>query len=95
MKKMQTTKFERLPVVSNGELVGLLTMKDIIHFNPGLARDLRSLFEIREEAEKLKRLSKDGKGKDLIEEMCEECGNFDFLEAIDGRRLCEVCREEM
>ena len=32
MKKMQTTKFERLPVVSNGDFVGLLTMKDIINF---------------------------------------------------------------
>ncbi len=95
MKKMQTTKFERLPVVSNGELVGLLTMKDILAFSPGLAQDLKELFEIREESEKRGRISKPTQKTGLIEEMCEECGNFDFLQTIDGRRLCEECSEEM
>jgi CBS domain-containing protein len=95
MKKMQTTKFERLPVVSNGELVGLLTMKDILAFSPGLSNDLRELFEIREETEKIRRLAKTPRGKDRVDEMCEACGNYDLLETVDGRRLCEACKGEM
>ena len=92
MKKMQRVKFERLPVVSKGQLVGLLTMKDVLTFNPGLMADLKSFFDIREEGEKLKRVSS-RETRDVLEGICEECSNFDILYNVDGRLLCESCKE--
>ena len=94
MKKMQRARLERLPVVSKGQLVGLLTMKDIIHFNPGLVEDLRSLFDIKEESEKLKRVSSKSE-KEVLEGVCEECGDFDVLHNVEGRLLCEECKDEI
>ena len=29
------------------------------------------------------------------ENICEECGNFDILLSIDGRMICESCKDEM
>ena len=92
IKKMKRYKFERLPVVDKGEIMGIITIKDILTFNPTFYPELSELDYVREESAKLKRLDKlrGGLGK-TIEGNCEECGNFDTLKKVDGRMICESC----
>ena len=91
MIKMQRLKIERLPVVVDKKLVGMLTMKDLIAFNPGLAADLRSLFDIREQERKLKRLPDEKRS----EGFCEVCGDFEIVENVGGKILCKNCKEDL
>jgi CBS domain-containing protein len=55
IKKMNKKKIRRLPVISNKQMIGYLTQKDILKFNPKLFETLNEISSIREEADKLKR----------------------------------------
>jgi len=92
--KMKKFKFQRLPVISDGELVGVITVKDILNFNPEFYPELKELEKIREESEKLKRFKK-AKERVDIEGICEECGQRDFLIRSNGMLLCESCKNSM
>jgi len=92
IEKMKKLKFERLPVIFGGKLVGIVTVKDILTFHPEMYPELDELAKIREEEEKLKRVKK---AKLIREGICEECGSFDILYKTDDRLLCESCREEI
>jgi CBS domain-containing protein len=50
--KMRDLNVRRLPVVSNGELVGMLTMKDIVKIEPQMFDLLVDKIELREEDNK-------------------------------------------
>ncbi|MFH1608290.1 MAG: CBS domain-containing protein [archaeon] len=90
--KMKKLKFEKLPVINKGQFVGILTFKDILNFNPEFYPELEEFAQIREESKKLERVNK-AKHRNFIHQgMCEECGNQDVLEKIDGRLLCEGCK---
>jgi len=92
IKKMKKLKFERFPVINEGELVGMITIKDILNFNPEFYPELEEFALIREESEKLKRVKK-AKDRSLIRDgICEECGNQDVLQKIDGLFICESCK---
>ena len=94
-RKMKKLKFERLPVIYQGELVGLITAKDILNFKPEFYPEFKELDEIREESKKLQRVQR-VKTRDFMHEgICEECGNSDILYKIDGRLICESCRSLM
>ncbi len=94
LEKMRKSKYRWLPVVDNNKVIGFLTLKDIIRIEPSLFEIASShLFPIREEELKLKRKASRVKG--LKDGMCEECGNLDFLEKVDDRMLCELCKEKM
>ena len=92
IEKMKRLKFERLPVIEDNELVGMLTIKDILNFNPEFYPELEEFAKIREESAKLKRIKK---SKQMNEGICEECGNHDFLFHQDGRVICDSCRRNM
>lgn len=91
MERMKKLKFRRLPVIVNGNVVGMLTLKDILRIQPELYSNIYDIEKIREESEKLKRMkspfSKEGR--------CEQCGDFDILYKTDSRLICEECREAM
>jgi len=89
-EKMRELKFERLPVVYDKKLVGMLTIKDILNFHPELYPELEQFSDIREETDKLKRIKQASK---RIEGMCEECGKNDILFRINGSLMCENCRD--
>ncbi len=92
--KMRKSKYRWLPVVDNNKVIGFLTLKDIIRIEPSLFEIASShLFPIKEEQAKLKRKAFRAKG--VKDGMCEECGSFDFLDKVDGRMICESCKEEM
>ncbi len=91
-KKMKKLKFEKLPVIHEGRVVGMITIKDILNFHPELYPELEEFSKIREETEKLKRIKK----RDPIHEgVCEECGNHDILHRFNGVLICESCQDSM
>lgn len=92
MSRMKKLKFRRLPVVSGGNVLGMLTLKDILRISPELMVDVDFSGKIKEESEKLKRMKNT---RWIKEGECEECGNFNILYKTDGRLMCEQCREEM
>ena len=95
MKKMKKLKFERLPVILKKELIGIITVKDILNFHPALYPELDEFAQIREETKKLKRLKKIKGAKSLNEGICEECGAQDILYRINGMLVCESCKNSM
>jgi len=90
MKKMKKLKFEKLPVIHNKELVGVITIRDILNFHPEFYPELEEFAKIREESKKLKRVKKAKKA--FPEGICEECGNQDILFRINGMLICESCK---
>jgi len=93
LKKMKDSRFERLPVVDNNELVGIITVKDILSFHPEFYPEIEEFANIREESRKLK-LVKKAKERVLSQEgICEECGNHDILYKVNGMSICESCKD--
>ena len=90
--KMKKLKFERLPVIHNGKLVGMVTIKDILNFHPEFYPELEEFAKIREESEKLKIMQNTKKRRTGV---CEECGNFDILSMFNGILLCEDCKNKI
>lgn len=94
IKKMKKSKFYRLPVVQNGEVVGMITLKDILSFYPEAYSELSELEFIREETEKIKRLSRQNRNKPAVEDgICEECGQRGSLYRVNGILMCSSCAE--
>lgn len=91
IEKMKKVGFERLPVIFEGNLVGMITIKDILSFHPEIYPEIDEFSKIKEEQEKLTRVKK---AKLIREGICEECGNYDILFRTNNRLLCEDCRDE-
>ena len=73
IKRMNKLKFDRFPVVKGKDLVGIITIKDILNFHPEYYPEIGEYSKIREEWRKLARV-KMAKGKETIEDgICEEC----------------------
>jgi len=92
IQRMKRVKFKRLPVVQGKELVGIITLKDILSFNPEFYPELEEFEKIREEEEKLKRLGIKEKFK---EGLCQECGNQGLIYRVDGNWICEGCKGDL
>lgn len=90
ISKMKKFKFKTLPVLHEKELVGIITVKDILNFNPELYPELEEFAKIREQSNKLKRVKK---AEEVHEGICEECGNTDLLHRFNGMLVCENCRD--
>lgn len=90
VKKMKKVKFYRLPVIKDKELVGIISMKDILNFYPELYQELKEFTRVREETKKLKRIKKAERRK-ITEGICEECGNSGILSKTNGVLICESC----
>ena len=93
IKKIKKVKLSRLPVIHKGELIGLITSKDIIQYNPAVFPELSEYHQIREWGEKEKRLEKAQERK-IIEGICNECGNEGILIEVDGEFICEDCADD-
>lgn len=95
VKKMKKLKFDRLPVIHNGELVGIITAKDVLEFYPELYSEIDEISKIREEYRKLLRVKKAKIIPRTRDGICEECGKRDILFRVDGRLMCEDCRSKI
>lgn len=92
LAKMKSLKFQTLPVIFEGNLVGMVTIRDILSFHPEIYPELKEFDQIREEADKLQRVKK---AKLINEGICEECGNYDILFKVHGNLLCESCKDKI
>ncbi len=84
---MRDKKISHLPVVQNGQLIGFLTIKDILKIQPRLAELVVESFDIREEDKKSELFRK------KIEGECENCKNFSILHYDDSKWVCDECLE--
>ena len=87
--KMRDSNIRHLPVVDKGQMVGLLTLKDILKIEPSLFELLVEKFEIREEKRKpLDRIIQ-------TEAICQNCGAYsEDITKVKGMLLCERCAKE-
>ncbi len=95
IKKMNKMKFDRLPVVENGNLLGLVTVRDILSFHPEVYPELEEYANIREEQEKLERIKKVRDLAEIDDGICEECGKRDTLYRVHGMLICDSCRSSI
>ena len=91
--KMKEYGFRRLPVLSQGELVGVLTLKDILTIDPMLYTETSELFDMREAEQKMRILATQDGWE--TEGLCEECGAFSDLVRVESRLICADCRDEL
>jgi len=92
IKKMRLLNFRRLPVLSNSEVIGVVTLKDILAIEPSLYAEMHSLMdEIREEERKVERAGAPWP----LEGLCDNCGALSDLLKVNEILLCQDCREEM
>ncbi|MCK9595896.1 CBS domain-containing protein [Candidatus Pacearchaeota archaeon] len=92
IEKMKKLKFERLPVIHENKLVGVLTAKDILNFHPEVYPEMEEFARVKEESDKLKRIKKAEKRSDGV---CEECGNEGILFRVNGMLVCESCKDSV
>ena len=86
---MSKMDIRRLAVVEEGKLTGILTAKDIMTVSPELTEILVENARMVNEADYKSEES-------LVPGVCEACGNFiDYLIEIDGKFVCEDCKEEL
>ncbi|MBI2653991.1 CBS domain-containing protein [Candidatus Woesearchaeota archaeon] len=87
--KMRDSNIRHLPVVDNGKMVGLLTLKDVLKIEPSLFELLVEKFELREETRKpIDRIIS-------REAICQGCGAYvEDVKKVKGSLLCERCAAE-
>ena len=86
LDKVRKEKVRRLPVIESGKVIGMLTLKDILKVDPSLYEMIAETTKLKDETKKLK--SKDSQGKFGL---CEECGQEDILQDLDGQQVCLKC----
>jgi hypothetical protein len=74
-------------------LVGIITAKDILNFNPKLYPELEEFAKIREESRKLKLVERAKERDNFSEGICAECGNYGVLVNSKGLLVCESCKD--
>jgi len=94
--RMKNGKLRWLPVTVKGNVIGILTIKDILRIEPSLFEIAVGNVQIKEETEKLKRRHNiiDGKGSKILEGECEECGNYGLLSDLGSKLVCDSCNED-
>ena len=95
IEKMKKFKFERLPVVEKGQVMGMVTVKDILSFHPEIHPELEEFIQIREEQEKLRRIKRAKELAVVDDGVCEECGKRDTLYRVHGMLICDSCKNSI
>ncbi len=92
IEKMKRLKFEKLPVIHDNKLVGVLRARDVLNFHPEIYPEIEEAEKIKGESEKLEKIKKTEKRRDGI---CEECGNEGILFRVNGMLVCESCKDSI
>jgi CBS domain-containing protein len=94
-KQMAAKRIRKIPVIDNGELVGIVADVDIISVSTEMNSILEELLEMNVEREPLG-VEGEGEGEGMGQGICEKCGCFSYyLEIEGGLMVCESCKEEM
>jgi len=89
MQKMVKMEIRRLPVVENSKLVGIVTDIDLIAVSAEMGSIFSDLLALHRE-----KIFTAEPPQKIFRGICEECGdNVDELSLVDGKLLCESCRE--
>lgn len=91
LQKMKLLNFRRLPVLSKGELIGIVTLKDILSVEPAFYSELQELMDLRESERKQS-------ARDIMYPevgLCDNCGAFSELLKVESSLLCADCRDEL
>ena len=92
-KRMIKLKIRRMGVIYKGNLMGIISSKDILAITPELLENMQEKARIEckptdEDSEISESTSVTG--------YCEQCGSWsENLEEIDGTNLCEECKMEL
>lgn len=93
MRVMAKGGIRRLVVLRNHSLAGIITSRDILRWSP-------ELIDILVESLKMKESQTTAEQRDLEEDdlemggICDSCGEYSTdLRLVDGRYLCDICRE--
>jgi CBS domain-containing protein len=92
MTIMKNKNIRKLPVLIKGQMVGIITKKDILKIKPELFEILSQKMRIFEEKEKWKRIEATGTDRWVKEGPCQECGASDILYQVGNRYLCAICK---
>jgi len=88
-RMMATLKLRRLPVISRGKLIGILTENDVLKLSP-------SLIELTREWSRLGVCGKKSGDASVASGYCEKCGAFSSeLIANDSELLCADCVDQL
>jgi len=87
--QMVKSGVKRLPVISNGRLVGIITDTDLVSGSSmGLGDILSDLIEMHRESVHFE------ESREVVRGICEHCGQLsDSLESVNGAILCWSCRD--
>ncbi len=91
-RKMVKMNIRRLPVISQGNLLGIVTDTDVIAASAEMNETLMELMEINREH----LAERESVGKNFVQGICERCSTIsESLELIDGTHVCESCKDEL
>lgn len=83
---MSKNKYERIPVVLMGKLVGIISAREIAKVAPAVIEIMTEHLRI-EEPQNIEEETNEGE--------CELCGNYaDKLNKINDKWVCDSCKEE-
>jgi CBS domain-containing protein len=93
-RKMSRLNIRRLGVVYKGQLIGILSSKDILAVMPELIETIQERALI--EGENLAQATIKEEEESSLAGYCDRCGGWsDNLKEVDGEFLCEDCRAEL
>jgi len=83
---MSKNKYERIPVVSMGKLLGIISTREIAKVAPAALEIATEHLRI-EEPEKIEEETNEGE--------CELCGNYaEELHNVNDKWICDACKDE-
>ena len=95
---MKNKKIRWLPIAIKGDVIGMLTIKDILKIEPSLFDIVSQMNPIKEETEKMKSIKMRKEGSEDLwtkEGICEECDSYGILYNVDGRLICGECKGDL
>ncbi len=91
-RRMNKLNIRRMGVIYKGNLVGIISSKDILAITPDLLENMQEKARIEQEPE----VDEDGSEANPLAGYCERCGSWsENLDEIDGTILCEECQMDL
>jgi len=89
-RRMSRLNIRRMGVIYKGNLVGIISSKDILAITPELIEIMQEKARIEGEA-----AAREANEHPPLAGYCDQCGQWaDDLQEIEGRFICEECRIE-
>ena len=91
-RRMSKLDVRRLGVMYKGNLVGIISSKDILAVTPELLENMQEKVRIERETE----VDEESSESAPLAGYCERCGSWsDNLDEVEGTNLCEECQMEL